>query len=154
MVVNTAAYENPKLLSEAAGLFGCQAVVVSIDARKNLFGKYEVIVADGRKKTGLDPVEYAKKMESHGAGEILITSMERDGTWGGYDIELTRRVADAVGIPVIASGGCGSIEDIGKVVREGHASAAALGSMVVFQAKGLGVLIKFPKQADLARVLD
>lgn len=153
VLVNTAAYENPDLLGEGASLFGCQAIVASIDARRGLFGKYEVVVGDGRKRTGLDPVEYAKEMERRGAGEILITAMERDGTWEGYDLELTRRVADAVGIPVIASGGAGSVEDIGKVVKEGHASAAALGSMAVFQAKGLGVLIKFPKPAELGRAL-
>jgi imidazole glycerol-phosphate synthase subunit HisF len=153
VILNTAAYDNPGLIGEAASLFGSQAVVVSIDAKRGLFGKYEAVVSDGRRRTGLDPVEYARRVEAAGAGEILITSIDRDGTWEGYDLELTRRVADAVSIPVIASGGAGSVDDIGKAVKEAHASAAALGSMVVFQAKGLGVLIKFPKQADLARVL-
>lgn len=153
VLLNTAAYENPDLVAEGAALFGCQAIVASIDAKRGLFGKYEAVVRDGRARTGLDPVEYAKEMERRGAGEILITSIDRDGTWEGYDLDLTRRVADAVSVPVIASGGAGSVEDIGKVVKEGHASAAAIGSMAVFQAKGLGVLIKFPKQADLARVI-
>jgi cyclase len=154
VIVNTAAYETPELLREAASLFGCQAIVASIDVKRGILGKYEVLVADGRKRTGLDPVAYARRMESYGAGEILVTSIDRDGTWSGYDIELVREVSGAVGIPVIASGGAGTIEDIGIVVKEGHASAAALGSMVVFQAKGFGVLIKFPKQADLDRVLS
>jgi len=153
IAVNTAAYENPSLLGEAAALFGCQAVIASIDVRKGMFGKYEVCVTDGKRKTGLDPVEYAKRMEATGAGEILLTSMDRDGTWEGFDCDLVRRVSDAVGIPVIASGGAGSMDDIVKVAKDGHASAIALGSMAVFQAKGLGVLIKFPKQEALAKVL-
>jgi imidazole glycerol-phosphate synthase subunit HisF len=153
VILNTAAHDDPGLIAEAASLFGSQAVVVSIDAKRGLFGKYEAVVADGKRRTGLDPVEYARRVEAAGAGEILITSIDRDGTWEGYDLELTRRVSDAVSIPVIASGGAGSVDDIGKAVKEAHASAAALGSMVVFQAKGLGVLIKFPKQADLSRVL-
>jgi len=153
VILNTSAYETPDIITEGARLFGCQAIVASIDVRKTVFGKYEVAVLDGKKRTGLDPLEYARKMEAIGAGEIMITSIDRDGTWEGYDIELTRRVADAVGIPVIASGGAGSVEDIGRVVKEGHASAAAIGSMAVFQGKDLGVLIKFPRPAELLRVL-
>ena len=153
VAVNTAAWEDPSLIGEAAALFGSQALIGSIDAKRTIFGKYEVVVRDGGKRTGLDPAEYARTLEKQGAGEILITSMDRDGTWEGYDLELVRRVAGAVNLPVIAAGGAGSVEDIGRVIREGHASAAALGSMVVFQAKGLGVLIKFPRQDDLARVI-
>jgi cyclase len=121
--------------------------------KKNVFGKYEVAVYGGKRKTGLNPVEYAQRLERHGAGEIMLTSIDRDGTWSGYDIDLVRHVSDAVNIPVIASGGAGQIDDIGTVVKQGHASAAALGSMAVFQAKGLGVLIKFPKPDDISKVL-
>lgn len=154
VAVNTAAYENPALLTEAADLFGCQAVIASIDVKRNLFGTYEVVVRGGKKRTGLDPVGYAKDLVARGAGEILLTSVDRDGTWSGFDVDLTKRVTDAVDVPVIACGGAGSVADIGNVVKNGHASAAALGSMVVFQAKGLGVLIKFPKYEDLERVLE
>lgn len=153
VIVNTAAFENPGLVTEAASLFGRQAVVVSIDAKRSFLGKYEVVVADGKRRTGVDPVEYARRAEVVGAGEILLTAIDRDGTWDGYDVELTREISDAVNIPVIASGGAGSINDIGRVVKEGHSSAAAIGSMAVFQGKGLGVLIKFPRQSDLASVL-
>jgi len=154
VAINTAAYENPRLFGEAAALFGNQAIIASIDVRKSLLGRYEVVIGDGKRRTGVDPVEYARKVESLGAGEILLTSIDRDGTWEGFDIELIRKVADSVSIPVIASGGAGTVDDIGTAVKEGHASAAALGSMVVFQAKGMGVLIKFPKQSELSRVLD
>ena len=153
VAVNTRAFEHPELLKEAAALFGSQAIIASIDVRKTIFGKYEVMVAGGARRTGLDPVEYALRMEGFGAGEILLTSMDRDGTWEGYDVGLTRRVSDSVGIPVIASGGAGNIGDIVGVVKDGHASAAALGSMAVFQGKGLGVLIKFPKRTELIEIL-
>lgn len=154
VAVNTAAFLNDGLIREASALFGRQAVISSIDVRRGVFGKYEAVIGDGKRKTGADPIAYAKKMEAAGAGEILLTSIDRDGTWEGYDVELVRSLSDSVGIPVIASGGAGSLDDIGKVIKAGHASAAALGSMVVFQAKGLGVLIKFPRQGDLAKVLD
>ncbi len=153
VAVNAAAHENPGLITEAAALFGCQAVIASIDVRKNLFGRYEVVTHGGRKRTKLDPLSYARELEARGAGEILLTSVDRDGTWLGYDVELTRMIADAVSVPVIACGGAGSLDDIGDVIKDGHASAAAIGSMAVFQAKGLGVLIKFPRQEELAGVL-
>jgi cyclase len=153
VIVNTSAFEIPSLLQEASGLFGRQAVIASIDVRRSMFGKYEVCVSDGKKKTGRSPVEYAREMENLGAGEILLTSMDRDGTWEGFDVELTKAVADAVSVPVIAAGGAGTLDHIVDVIKVGHASAAAIGSMAVFQAKGLGVLIKFPKLEDISRAL-
>jgi cyclase len=153
IALNTMAFDRPELISEGANLFGRQAVIGSIDVRRNIFGRYEVAVEDGTRRTGLDPVEYARSLEKHGVGEILITSMDRDGTWEGYDLDLIGKITSAVSVPVIASGGAGSVEDIGNVIRSGGASAAALGSMVVFQSKGLGVLIKFPSQAELSRVI-
>lgn len=153
VALNAAAHEVPGLIEEAAAQFGRQAIIVSIDVRKNLFGSYEVVTRNARKRTGASPVAFAKAVAARGAGEILLTSVDRDGTWQGYDLELTRSVADSVDVPVIASGGAGSLADIGAVVSDGHASAAAIGSMAVFQAKGLGVLIKFPGESQLRSVL-
>lgn len=153
VVINSAIHEVPGLIEEAAALFGRQAVVASIDVRLNLLGAYEVVVRGGKRRIGLKPVECAKAVVARGAGEIMLTSIDREGTWQGYDLELTKSVTDAVEVPVIANGGAGSLADIGEAISIGRASAAAIGSMAVFQAKGLGVLIKFPKREDLEKVL-
>jgi len=149
VAINSYAAQDPGFISEAAGLFGSQSIVVSMDVKKTIFGKYVVHTYRGQKSTGYNPVEYAVIMERMGAGEILLNSIDRDGTWNGYDIALIRRVTDAVNIPVIACGGAGNIQDFSKAVRHGGASAVAAGSMVVYSGKGLGVLINFPKQNDL-----
>jgi cyclase len=130
--LNTAAVENPQLITEVARRFGSQCVVVSIDFRKHPDGRYEAFTGAGRKPTGLDPVEWAKEAERREAGEILLTSIERDGTMTGYDIELTRRVTEAVSIPVIASGGCGEYEHMAEVLSEGKASAIAAAAIYHF----------------------
>lgn len=153
VVVNTHAYRDPSFITKLSEHFGAQAVIGSIDFKKNVFGKYQVFVNDGYEKTPLDPLEWAQRLEALGVGELLLTSMDRDGTWAGYDVELTRRVANAASVPVIANGGAGNIEHIGDVVKQGNASAVALGSMVVYQKKGMGVLVNFPDQAELANVL-
>jgi cyclase len=153
IILNTQAYEQADLVGKMAAHFGAQAVVGSIDAKKNLWGKYHVYISDGTRKIEVDVVEWAKKLEEAGAGEIIITSMDREGTWSGFDVDLTRKVSEAVGIPVIANGGAGSIEHIGEVVKKGHASAVCLGSMVVYQQKGMGVLVNFPDKEKLEEVL-
>jgi imidazole glycerol-phosphate synthase subunit HisF len=153
IVVNSFAVENPPFIKQAAALFGSQSIVVSIDAKKNWLGRYSVFSHGGRKDTKLDPVEYAKLMENMGAGEILLNSIDRDGTMEGYDTDLIKSVTDVVGIPVIACGGAGSVDDFGKAVRIGGASAVAAGSMVVYQGKNRGVLINFPSREELERVL-
>ena len=154
LVLNTQAYHQLELLTQLSRHFGTQAVIASIDAKKNIWGKYQVYVNDGTQKIDNDVIEWAEALESAGAGEILITSIERDGTWSGFDIELTKKVADAVSVPVIANGGAGSLEHIGEVVRKGNASAACLGSMVVYQQKGMGVLVNFPDKKNLKKILD
>jgi len=154
IVVNTHAYHQIELITQLSRHFGAQAAVASIDAKKNIWGKYHVYINDGTEKIDHDVVEWAKKLELAGAGEILITSMDRDGTWGGFDIELTKKIADAVRVPVIANGGAGSIEHIGDVVKKGNASAVCLGSMVVYQQKGMGVLVNFPDKGKLQKILD
>jgi len=153
IAINSKAVERPALVKEAATEFGNQSVVVSIDAKRNPNGKYEVFTRSGTNPTGLDPVTHARKMEEMGAGEILLTSIDRDGTWEGYDLKLIRMVAEAVTVPLIACGGAGSVQDFRKAVDAG-ASACAAGSMVVYQAKDRGVLIKFPMQAELRKVLS
>ncbi len=154
VVLNTQAFRRPELVSELSEHFGAQAVVGSIDVKRTLFAKYHVHVNDGTEKIGPDPVEWAQRLEALGAGEILLTSMDRDGTWTGYDLEITRRVAEAVHVPVIANGGAGSVAHIGDAVKLGRASAVGVGSMVVYQKKGMGVLVNFPDAAKLRSELD
>lgn len=153
VVINSAAIENPKLITDLAKYSGNQSVIVSIDIKRSIFGSYYVYSNDGTTKTKLSPVGWAKHAEEKGAGELLITSMDRDGTWIGFDIDIIRKISDAVSIPVIANGGAGSIEDIGKAVHEGKASAVALGSLVVYQQRGMGVLINFPDRLQLEQIL-
>jgi cyclase len=130
--VNTAAVNNPQLVAEAAGKFGSQCIVVAIDARQNGPDSWEVYIHGGRTPTGIDAAGWAKKVESLGAGEILLTSMNRDGTKDGYDIPLTRTIARTVNIPVIASGGVGTLEHIVEGLTEGEADAALAASIFHF----------------------
>ncbi len=129
--VNTAAVKRRELVREAAEKFGSQCVVVAIDA-KRVGERYEIFTHGGREATGLDAVAYAREVESLGAGEILLTSMDKDGTKSGYDLKLTRAISDAVRIPVIASGGVGTLDDLVAGVREGHASAVLAASIFHF----------------------
>jgi len=152
--VNTAAFDRPELLTELARQYGSQAVVASIDVKSGLLGRATVRSQSGRRNTGRDPVSWAVEVERRGAGEILLTSIDREGSWEGFDLDLVSRVADAVSIPVIAHGGAGSVEDIGRVVKQAHASAVALGSLVVFQRQGMGVLVNFPDARQLEAVLE
>lgn len=127
--VNSAAIQNPMLISEAAEKFGSQCVVVAIDAKSKPDGRYTVYLNGGRVDTGLDAVEWAKKAEALGAGEILLTSMDADGTKAGYDLTITRQIADAVSIPVIASGGAGALPHFKQAVTEGGADALLAASL-------------------------
>jgi cyclase len=131
--INTAAVTNPDLVRQAAEKFGSQCIVVAIDCRR-VQGRFEVFTHGGRKETGLDAVDWAARMADCGAGEILLTSMDRDGTKKGFDIELTRSVADAVSVPVIASGGVGNLDHLVAGVREGHATAVLAASIFHFGA--------------------
>ena len=129
--INTAAVQNPDLVREASGVVGNQCIVVAIDAKRSGAG-WEVYTHGGRKPTGLDAVQWARRMQAAGAGEILLTSMDRDGTRDGFDLALTRAVSDAVGVPVIASGGVGSLEHLAEGVIEGHADAVLAASVFHF----------------------
>jgi cyclase len=129
--INTAAVQNPDLVREASGIVGNQCIVVAIDAKK-IGPSWEVFTHGGRKPTGIDAVQWARRMEGAGAGEILLTSMDRDGTRDGFDLALTRAVSDAVGVPVIASGGVGSREHLADGVLQGHADAVLAASVFHF----------------------
>jgi cyclase len=132
VAVNSAAVSSPALIGELARRFGSQAVVLALDARANGAGAWEVYVRGGRTPTGRDAVGWAREGAERGAGEILLTSMDRDGTKDGFDVALTRAVADAVRVPVVASGGCGSVEHMAAVLDEGRASAALAASVFHF----------------------
>ena len=130
--MNTAAVQNPQLINDASARYGNQCIVVAIDAKQTSPGKWEVFTHGGRKNTGLDAVEWAKEVERLGAGEILLTSMDRDGTKIGFNLPLTRAVSDAVDIPVIASGGVGNLDHLVAGVLEGHADAVLAASIFHF----------------------
>ncbi|MBL0283095.1 MAG: imidazole glycerol phosphate synthase subunit HisF [Zoogloea sp.] len=130
--MNTAAVNNPQLVAEAAGKVGSQCIVVAIDAKQVAPGKWEVFTHGGRNRTGLDVIEWAQRIAALGAGEILLTSMDRDGTKNGFDLGLTRAVSDAVSIPVIASGGVGSLEHLADGVTLGRADAVLAASIFHF----------------------
>ena len=149
VAINTHAAANPALIGDIARHYGSQAVIVSIDVKLSVFGAQTVRTLGGKRNTQRDPIAWVKEVEQMGAGEILLTSINQEGTWEGFDLELVKRVTDAVSIPVIAHGGAGSIEHIRQVVKDAHASAVALGSMVVFQKQGKGVLVNYPSPGTL-----
>lgn len=134
--INTAAIFNPEFVKQASDLFGSQCIVVAIDAKKvsqvGDTNRWEIFTHGGRKATGIDAIEWAKRMEQYGAGELLITSMDRDGTKIGFDLELTRSIADAVKIPIIASGGVGELQHLVEGVNQGHAQAVLAASIFHF----------------------
>ncbi len=148
VIVNTAAAERAALFRELSDGLGSQSVIASIDAKKDFFGRYRAVIAGGTRMIDKAPWELARELESEGAGEIVINSVERDGTLGGYDLELVRSVAESVSVPVIALGGAGSYSDLGLAVRTGGACAAAAGSIFVFYGAQKAVLINYPSKAE------
>ncbi|MFW9831293.1 MAG: AglZ/HisF2 family acetamidino modification protein [Candidatus Thorarchaeota archaeon] len=152
IVINSAASDFD-LLRDMADVFGSQSVVVSIDVKKSKRGKYEVYTHSGTKKTNLDPVMFAVDVEANGAGEILLNSIDLDGTMKGYDIDLLSSVTKKVDIPVVACGGAGRLEHFQQAVLKGGASAVAAGSMFVFHGLHRAVLINYPTQEELKQFL-
>jgi cyclase len=153
IAINTCAVENPNFISDAAEWFGSQSIVVSIDSKKLPSGKYEVFTHGGKKSTGIDVVEHARRVEEMGCGEIFLNSIDRDGTQQGYDIELVKQVSDSVSVPVIACGGAGKLSHFVDAVKLGRASGVAAGSLFVFQGKHRAVLISYPSVKELEVLL-
>lgn len=147
-VVGTRAVTDPAFVRAAADAFGSQSVVVAVDVRRGWLGREAVVAAGGRVRTGLDPVACAVAMAEAGAGELLLTSVDRDGTMAGYDLDLIRRVAAAVDVPVVASGGAGALRHFQEAVAAG-ASAVAAGSLFVYQGANRSVLVNYPARHEL-----
>ena len=148
--INTAAVTRPELVSEASEKFGRQCIVVAVDAKANTDSSWEVFTHGGRNGTGLDVVDWARRLEDLGAGEILLTSMDRDGTKAGFDVALTKAVSGAVGIPVIASGGAGDLSHLVEVVRDGHASAVLAASIFHFGEWSVGEAKEFMAKSGIS----
>ncbi len=149
VVINSYAIQNPNFIKLASDEFGSSTIVVSIDVKKNFWGKKVVFGSAGSKSTGLQPIEWAKKMEEKGAGEIIINSIEHDGLMTGYDLSLINEIAEAVDIPVVALGGAGNTKDFKLAVSNGYVSAVAAGSLFVFHGPRKAVLINYPNEKDL-----
>ncbi len=147
VVVNSVTVESTTVLSEGAAVFGSQAIVAGIDVKRTLLGGYRVVAKSGtvEAKVGLD--EHLARLVAAGAGEIFLNSVDRDGTMGGYDLDLIRKVAPRVTVPVVACGGAGKLEHLSEAIRDGGASAVAAGSLFVFHGKHRAVLINYPKEA-------
>jgi cyclase len=150
VALNTAAIKTPEVVREGAEKFGCQCIVVALDAKETAPGQYELFTHGGRNPTGLNAVDYARKMAEMGAGEILLTSMDRDGTRAGYNIPLTRAIADAVRVPVIASGGVGTLDHLVEGIRDGQASAVLAASIFHFGLHSINEAKAYMRNAGLA----
>jgi imidazole glycerol-phosphate synthase subunit HisF len=154
IIINTSALLKKNFVKEAVHQFGSSTIAVSIDVKKEFFKGNIVFIKGGTQSTGRNPVDYAKEIENEGAGEILVNSIDRDGTMEGYDIELIKSVSQSVRIPIIACGGAGKMGDFRLAVKEGGASAAAAGSFFVFHGKRRAVLITYPEYSDISKLFD
>lgn len=152
VILNTIAAENPDFITEASNEFGSSTIVVSIDVKKTFWGKESSYIYSGAKATSLDPVLHAKRMEENGAGEIIINSIERDGTMNGYDISLVKRISESVRIPVVALGGAGNLSHMKVALDDGLASAMAAGSLFVYHGPRNAVLINYPTKEELSKL--
>lgn len=149
VVVNSLIQENPSVIKQVISHYGSQAVVACVDLKKSLFGTKSPYSHMGH-KIKYSIIDYVTYLENEiGVGEIMLQSVDNEGTWEGFDFEMTRQLADSVSVPVIAVGGCGKVSDLKKVLYESHAQAAAIGSMAVYSKKGMGVLINFPNRNDI-----
>ena len=153
VIINTAGVKNPQLLYQLSEKFGSQAVVAAVDYRRNRKGKSELHIESGRTNTHRDILEWCTEVENLGAGEILLTSIDREGTWSGFDKELAQKVALNSDVPVIVHGGAASLEDIYELFKETKASAVGIGSYFVFQKQGMGVLVNMPTRAEIDAIL-
>lgn len=149
IAINSAAYRDRRLVEESCSIFGSSSVIAAIDVKKTFLGKYEVWIDGGRTRTKEDPVAYTQQLARLGVGEIMINSIDRDGTMSGYDLELLKRVSKAVDTPLIACGGAGSLDHMCAAVAEAHVPALAAGSMFVFHGRHRAVLINYPNRSEL-----
>lgn len=153
VIINSRAFFEPKIISEAASVSGNQSIVVSIDVKKSFFGSYEVYVNNGQFRTRVEPVEYAKTVQDLGAGELIVSSIDREGTGKGYDLELLNSVANAVDIPVVGLGGAGSLQHLAEAKKKTPISGLAAGDLFIFHGKYKAVLINYPKYSEIDKFL-
>ncbi len=153
VVINSAAFHDPDLVRDASRLAGAQAVVVSMDVKEAMLGGYEVHVENGTRRTREKPVDYARRMQDIGAGELIVCAIHREGTGKGYDLKLLDQVSRAVDIPVVALGGAGKLQDLADAVSKTAVSAVAAGDLFVFHGKHKAVLITYPKYSELQALL-
>lgn len=152
VLINSEAAQNPGFIRQASETFGSSSITVCIDVKKKLFGSEQTWIMAGSKSTGKSPVEIAREMEKQGAGEVIIQSIESDGMMKGYDLQLLRKISEAVTIPIVALGGAGSMTDFKQAVHDGSASAVAAGSMFVYHGPRNAVLVNYPTQDQLAEL--
>lgn len=154
VILNSICHIQPEVIKKAISIFGSQSIVSSIDVKKNwLTKKQTVFINGGEKNTGISPIDYAKKMEDLGVGEIIINSIDQDGTMSGYDLQLIKSISESVKIPVVALGGAGSLDDL-KLAKQSGASAVAAGSLFVFQKAHRAVLITYPKTEEINSIIN
>lgn len=154
VILNSVCEENSGLIEEAAREFGAQSIVASIDVRKNIFGKYSAFTRSGTRKLPVAVVDYARQLQELGAGEILLTSIDRDGTMSGYDLQLVRSVSEKVQVPVVCCGGAGSLADLREAYLRGGASALAAASIFVFHGPRKAVLLNYPSTTELEKTFN
>ncbi len=152
VVINTYAAENPDFIQEAADTFGSSTIVVCMDVKKKFLGKTQTWALAGSKSTGYNPIDFAKLMEQKGAGELIVQSIEKDGTMTGYDIELVRSISESVKIPVVALGGAGNMQHLREAYRSAYANGLAAGSIFVYKGSRNGVLISYPEKTEIERI--
>jgi len=149
VIIGSYAVVNPDFIREAANEFGSSTITVCIDVKKKMFGKEQTWTVNGSKASGFDPLEFAQLMESYGAGEIIIQSIDNDGEMMGYDLKLIRRITERISIPVVALGGAGSVDDLKKAYSEAYATGLAAGSLFVYYGPNKGVLINYPEKTEI-----
>lgn len=148
IIINASASQNPRLISQVANVFGSQSMAVSVDVKRNIFGKYIIYTHGGKKKVKMQLVEFLKQLETFGAGEVILTNINREGTFEGYDVHLYELCAHHVNIPIVANGGAHATSDFLKAIQSG-ASAVAAGSFFIYKGKERGILINYPTQEEL-----
>jgi len=152
VVLNSIVFQNPNFISEAVSIAGSSSVVVSMDVKKNFFGKYDIFSHSGSKKQAIDPLEFAKKVEQLGAGELIVCNIDREGTRFGYDVTFLHKIVTQVSVPVIASGGAGSLNDFQIAVKNARVAAVSAGAFFVFHGKHDAVLIQYPEYKSINKL--